>query len=167
MNGQAHVLGFWESLDDKQRKALLAQVEGLDFANLARMKEMLSAGAAGKSFSDIEPAAVVPLSSAKTPDSVKAGEDAIRKGAVGVILVAGGQGSRLGYEGPKGCYAIGPVSNASLFEIHSRKILALEQTGDRFEAIGKEVNVDIGALANVTSECAPNQLRFESFKFPH
>jgi UDP-N-acetylglucosamine/UDP-N-acetylgalactosamine diphosphorylase len=46
---------------------------------------------------------------------------------VGAILVAGGQGSRLGYDGPKGAFAIGPVSNATLFEIHARKILALER----------------------------------------
>ncbi|OGV69638.1 MAG: hypothetical protein A2283_23590 [Lentisphaerae bacterium RIFOXYA12_FULL_48_11] len=126
-NGQGHLLRFWNSLSDVQRKVLLAQIEGLDFESLARMKAMIASGVAAKSLDDIEPAEVVPLSSAKEPKAVLAGEESIKKGAVGVILVAGGQGSRLGYEGPKGCYNIGPVSNASLFEIHSRKILGLEQ----------------------------------------
>jgi len=46
---------------------------------------------------------------------------------VGVILVAGGQGTRLGYDGPKGTYRLAPLSGASLFEIHACKILALER----------------------------------------
>jgi UDP-N-acetylglucosamine/UDP-N-acetylgalactosamine diphosphorylase len=55
------------------------------------------------------------------------GARAIAAGRVGVLLVAGGQGSRLGFDGPKGIFPIGPVSNASLFEIHARKVLALER----------------------------------------
>src|SRR5262249_34738139 len=44
---------------------------------------------------------------------------------VGVLLVAGGQGSRLGFEQPKGMFPIGPVSNKSLFQVHAEKVLAL------------------------------------------
>jgi UDP-N-acetylglucosamine/UDP-N-acetylgalactosamine diphosphorylase len=66
-----------------------------------------------------------------TPDQLAApravGEAALRASQVGVILVAGGQGTRLGYEGPKGTYRLAPITQASLFEIHARKILALEQ----------------------------------------
>jgi UDP-N-acetylglucosamine/UDP-N-acetylgalactosamine diphosphorylase len=46
-------------------------------------------------------------------------------GEVGVILVAGGSGTRLGYDGPKGTFPIGPVSSASLFQIHAEKLAAL------------------------------------------
>jgi UDP-N-acetylglucosamine/UDP-N-acetylgalactosamine diphosphorylase len=55
------------------------------------------------------------------------GEEALRAGRVGVLLVAGGQGSRLGFEGPKGIFPIGPVSDAPLFEVHAHKVLALER----------------------------------------
>jgi len=58
---------------------------------------------------------------------MRAGESALRAGKVGVLLVAGGQGSRLGFEGPKGVFPVGPVSDASLFEIHAHKVLALER----------------------------------------
>ncbi len=53
------------------------------------------------------------------------GADALAAGEVGVILVAGGSGTRLGYEGPKGTFPIGPVSSASLFQIHAEKVAAL------------------------------------------
>ena len=53
------------------------------------------------------------------------GADALAAGEVGVILVAGGSGTRLGFEGPKGTFPIGPVSSASLFQIHAEKIVAL------------------------------------------
>ncbi len=56
--------------------------------------------------------------------AVEAGEKELRNGRVAALLVAGGQGSRLGYDGPKGCYEIGPISNAPLFYFHARKILA-------------------------------------------
>jgi UDP-N-acetylglucosamine/UDP-N-acetylgalactosamine diphosphorylase len=56
---------------------------------------------------------------------------ALAAGEVGVILVAGGSGTRLGYEGPKGTFPIGPVSAASLFQIHAEKILALARRHGR------------------------------------
>ena len=56
--------------------------------------------------------------------AIKAGEEELSAGRVAALLVAGGQGSRLGYDGPKGCYSIGPVTGAPLFYFHARKILA-------------------------------------------
>jgi UDP-N-acetylglucosamine/UDP-N-acetylgalactosamine diphosphorylase len=49
----------------------------------------------------------------------------VADGEVGLILVAGGAGTRLGFEGPKGTFPIGPVSQSSLFQIHAEKIVAL------------------------------------------
>jgi UDP-N-acetylglucosamine/UDP-N-acetylgalactosamine diphosphorylase len=57
-------------------------------------------------------------------DARKKGAEALASGEVGVLLVAGGQGSRLGFEHPKGMYSIGPVSGASLLQIHFEKALA-------------------------------------------
>ena len=55
------------------------------------------------------------------------GEDLIADGKVACFTVAGGQGSRLGYEGPKGCYPTSCVSNKSLFEMFAQTIYANER----------------------------------------
>lgn len=124
--GQAQLLRFWDRLDPKQQTELLRQIESLNFANIRRMQDVLQRKAGGS------PAAIAPAEAvATTPESrtaaLAAGERALRAGEVGAILVAGGQGTRLGYDGPKGCFPIGPVTKASLFEIHARKILARER----------------------------------------
>lgn len=125
-HGQSHVLRFWDTLDAGQRARLLAQIDTLDFKAIGSMQARLKAARRPTAPLTIEPAAVIAARAAA--DDIEArGRQQLAAGKVGVILVAGGQGSRLGYEGPKGCYAIGPVSGASLFEIHARKILALER----------------------------------------
>ncbi|MCB9916519.1 MAG: UTP--glucose-1-phosphate uridylyltransferase, partial [Planctomycetes bacterium] len=48
----------------------------------------------------------------------------LAEGRVGFLLVAGGQASRLGYEGPKGAFPVGPVSGRTLFELHARRLRA-------------------------------------------
>ena len=53
------------------------------------------------------------------------GHEAIARGQVAALLVAGGQGSRLGFDKPKGMLPIGPVSNKTLFQIHAEKVFAL------------------------------------------
>lgn len=126
--GQGHVLEFWECLDAAQQASLLSQVEGLDFKTISRIREVLKAGpAAGAAAGAIKPAPVVSLEPGQTAGPRAEGEKALQAGQVGVILVAGGQGTRLGYDGPKGTYRLAPLTGASLFEIHSRKILALER----------------------------------------
>jgi len=57
-------------------------------------------------------------------DARTRGIEALTAGKIGVLLVAGGQGSRLGFEHPKGMYSIGPVSGASLLQIHYEKAVA-------------------------------------------
>lgn len=127
-HNQTHVLRFWHDLEAGARDALLGQIEELDFRAIARMTAMLKARD-DRSVSDapMEPAAVEELAGAAAAPYIAQGEAALAAGEVGVLLVAGGQGSRLGYEGPKGCYPVGPVSDASLFQFHARKILALER----------------------------------------
>ncbi len=125
-NGQEHVLSFWGQLDKAAREQLLTQIGELDFKSIARMQSMLRTGEpAARSSSEPRPPEVLELCAEARATAYAAGEEVLRAGKVGVLLVAGGQGSRLGFEGPKGAYSIGPVSGASLFYFHTRKILAL------------------------------------------
>jgi len=128
-NGQGHVLRFWDKLEPAAQAALLAQIETLDFAAIGRMQAMLAAkGAPAAASATFEPAPVEEPDASARAGYVAQGEALLRAGKVAVLLVAGGQGSRLGYEGPKGAYPIGPVSDRSLFWFHARKLLGLSRT---------------------------------------
>ncbi len=136
-HGQMHVFKFWKQLSADQQAALLAQIAEIDFDTVGRIRALLSGSPAGHDAPAsctgmaLAPAPVTELAAAEAAAATGEGEDALRRGQVGVILVAGGQGTRLGYDGPKGTYTLAPLSGASLFEIHARKILALER---RFKA---------------------------------
>ena len=124
-NNQAQVLRFWERLKPPAKQALLAQVAALDFASIGRMQAMLKSRGSPMSAAEMRPAHVVELDAAARARAAARGEAELRAGRVGVLLVAGGQGSRLGFDGPKGAFPIGPVSDAVLFHFHARKVLAL------------------------------------------
>ena len=122
--GQEHVLAYWKRLAKNERKELLAQVATIEPKSLKQCAAALETG--GDRFDSSTGLApkVAELSGAALKKAVAAGEKELRAGRVAALLVAGGQGSRLGYDGPKGCYAIGPITGAPLFYFHARKILA-------------------------------------------
>ncbi len=78
----------------------------------------------------VEPAQIVPASFAASEDAGtyrRHGEELLRQGKTAVIIVAGGQGSRLGIEAPKGVVGVSPVMSKSLFQIHAEKVLSLSR----------------------------------------
>ena len=127
-NGQEQVLRFWDALGSGERKSLLSQIASIDFKELARCGKMLSdnGSCACSKDSAVSPTApkVAVLKGKALADAIAAGADELASGRVGVLLVAGGQGSRLGFDGPKGAYPIGPVTGKPLFYFHARKVLA-------------------------------------------
>lgn len=137
-HGQEHLLQGWETLDPSQRARLESELRGLD---LPLIDELVRSLVHGPAEADFDPSRVRPVEVRRLPrtDGERArrrraterGEEMLRAGEVGVILVAGGQGTRLGFDGPKGTYPIGPVSGASLFQIHAEKIVALGRRSGR------------------------------------
>ncbi len=121
---QEHVLDGFSSLSKKAQDALLGQIGTLDPKSLGQCAKALQTG--GETFDSSKGRApkVVTLKGAALKKAVACGERELRAGRVAALLVAGGQGSRLGYDGPKGCFPIGPLTNAPLFYFHARKILA-------------------------------------------
>jgi len=131
-HGQNHLLRWWGELNDEERRGLAAEVASIDFQQLDRLIDDLVRGdpVAAPGAERVQPIDVVRLPQTDGERVVRRraggiGADALAAGEVGVILVAGGSGTRLGYEGPKGTFPIGPVSLASLFQIHAEKIAAL------------------------------------------
>ena len=122
--GQRHVLEYWKKLSASERKALLEQIASLDARDLAHCRRALSGAADVADSSGGKAPKVAKLKGKALRAAVLAGEKELKAGRVAALLVAGGQGSRLGFDGPKGAYSIGPVSGASLFHFHARKILA-------------------------------------------
>lgn len=128
--GQEHLLAGWNSLSAEMRRQLGEQIRGIDFARIDRL---LRSQAAQHDWAALarraEPPRAVRLDGrGNTHTALEArrrGEELLRAGKVGVVLVAGGQGTRLGFDHPKGCYSIGPVSGASLFQILLEKVLAI------------------------------------------
>jgi UDP-N-acetylglucosamine/UDP-N-acetylgalactosamine diphosphorylase len=122
-HGQDGLLRFWGELDPGGRERLERDLRSLDLDLVDRLVETLVRGRERPVDTDgIDPVEPDPPPSA---DAIAEGEDALARGAVAVVIVAGGQGTRLGFDGPKGCYPIGPVTDRSLFQIHCEKVAAL------------------------------------------
>jgi UDP-N-acetylglucosamine/UDP-N-acetylgalactosamine diphosphorylase len=129
--GQDHVFRHWERLDGAGRKRLLAQAARIDLEALQRAHARLS-GPAGAEKLQLEPVAVERLPEhGGDPEKAEAarqrGEDMLAAGRVAALVVAGGQGTRLGFDGPKGAFPIGPVSDRTLFEIQAQKVRGLRR----------------------------------------
>jgi UDP-N-acetylglucosamine/UDP-N-acetylgalactosamine diphosphorylase len=120
--GQDHVLADWNRLDSKERHALLDQLNAIDYALIHRLYESRNKPAALPSCQAIEPIPVL-TPEEDTPQVRARGEASIAGGEVAVLVVAGGQGTRLGFDHAKGLFPIGPVSGKSLFQIHAEKVL--------------------------------------------
>jgi len=125
---QEQLLRFWDRLDEAGRKRLLRQVGEIDFESVRGMREVLRAAEGTGGPAPFEPAAAMTLGPDEAAAAHRAGEAELRAGRVGILLVAGGQGTRLGFDGPKGAFPIGPLSGDALFAVHAKKILAFERT---------------------------------------
>lgn len=136
--GQEHLLTFFPTLDEKQGAALLAQIASLEVEALPGLVERYVRNPA----KPVPPSGLQPIDayphderSARKPwDRAKyraIGEGLLRAGKVAAFMVAGGQGSRLGYDGPKGCFRAGEVSRRSLFEFFGLGIRRAQQQYDK------------------------------------
>lgn len=129
-SGQGHVFKYWGELSDRQKSQLLAQLEEVDLDEIAYLNETLLFANKTESqvdFSKLAPAPYIKYSENKESDPVwqkakSVGEDAIRAGKLAAFVVAGGQGTRLGYDAPKGTLPISPVKHKPFFQIFAEKI---------------------------------------------
>ena len=131
-HNQAHLLHFWAELDDSQRQNLLDQIVQLDFEKIDKwITDYVKSYAPVTLPPHFEPAKAYPAvaqnhrQQQRYAQAVKIGKELISKGKVAALVVAGGQGTRLGYDGPKGNFPISPVKNKTLFQIFAETIKAV------------------------------------------
>lgn len=127
---QTHLLQTMDELSPAARQSLERQLEQVDFALIDRLVRGADETVDwGEIAARAEPPPAAKLDDPSPqidPQAARArGEQALRAGGVGMILVAGGQGTRLGFDPPKGLFPIGPISHRTLFQMHCDHLLAM------------------------------------------
>ena len=120
--GQEHLLEGVDALSAERRERFLARLAEIDWDELAHPGEP-------PPVEDVALPRVVTLAerAERHAELLAAGEDAYGAGRVAVLVVAGGQGTRLGWEGPKGTFPLGPHSGKTIYELQAEKVLALSR----------------------------------------
>lgn len=121
--GQEHILLSYERLDDEGKEALLKQIENIDFE---QCKELFALTKEKKEFKDVKLEQLKVMDATKISDEdIKKitfkGEKLIKEGKYAVVMMAGGQGTRLGHSGPKGTFDFGLKSHKTIFEVLTDK----------------------------------------------
>jgi UDP-N-acetylglucosamine/UDP-N-acetylgalactosamine diphosphorylase len=124
--GQEHLLEDWPQLSAEERRHFVEQLSTIDLELLKRLYAERERVFEPPPAESIAPVPVVKLDRTDLATR-RHGEESVRRGEVAALVVAGGQGSRLGFDHPKGIFPIGPVSGKSLFAIHTEKVLALRR----------------------------------------
>ncbi|XP_010519007.1 PREDICTED: LOW QUALITY PROTEIN: UDP-N-acetylglucosamine diphosphorylase 2-like [Tarenaya hassleriana] len=137
--GQEDVFALWDELSPEEQDLLVKEIESLDLPRIDRIIRC-SLQSQGLPVAAIEPVwggkEPVPENCVSTVDERtmgdrekwwKTGLKAIYEGKLGVVLLSGGQGTRLGSSDPKGCFNIGLPSGKSLFQIQAERILCLQR----------------------------------------
>ncbi|WFD43519.1 hypothetical protein MPSI1_002181 [Malassezia psittaci] len=146
--GQQHVFQYWDTLNESEKHALQEQLEKIDPKRLNELvKQALEADEASRNEKQAQvdpPPADSVVSTVDDSDAAhkyrEIGMKAIAENKVGVLLLAGGQGTRLGSSAPKGCFDIQLPSHKSLFQLQAERIAKLQQLASA-KAGGKEVVV--------------------------
>lgn len=135
-HGQDHLLHHWDALSQDQRAELYAELSGLDLPELCEnfARSVRELENAGQKLDD----RVQPLDESQCGAVVKSTDEElqryealskaeIKSGRVGILLLAGGQGTRLGTTYPKGMYDVGLPSGKTLFQLQAERILRLQR----------------------------------------
>ena len=112
--GQEHVMKYYDELTEEEKELLLSQAESTDFSVLSSLDSLKGGNERG---------VITPLGAMQLPEirqkekEFKAiGLEAVKKGKVGAVLLAGGMGTRLGSDDPKGMYNIGITREVYIFQ---------------------------------------------------
>lgn len=135
-HGQEHLIKYWPELNDKEREQLAGEIAKLDLDEVNEIFQRATESSKvilEKLDDDLKPIpqthyeSVPGLSNAKIEEYENIGLKEISESRVGVLLLAGGQATRLGFGYPKGMYDVGLPSHKTLFQIQAERIVRVQQ----------------------------------------
>ncbi|KAI9468882.1 MAG: nucleotide-diphospho-sugar transferase [Benjaminiella poitrasii] len=138
--GQGHVFKFFDTLPQDEQAELLKQLVVIDVENVNAIydKAIEGASAATRGEDELKPLSpevfdsVLKHNETQLKEWEVQGLEQIARGKVAVILMAGGQGTRLGSSDPKGCYDISLPSGKSLFQLQAERILKIQELARQY-----------------------------------
>lgn len=133
--GQGHLRAALERLPPDAARRLASQLEAVDLDQIARLVRelvLVDEPELGGEVSAADPADFIRLPEGEADlerdrEARAAGERMLREGRVAAVLLAGGQGSRLGFDGPKGSFPFAPVTRRTLFWHHMSTVVAVRE----------------------------------------
>ena len=131
-HNQQHLLGFADRLSPTELELLISEIENLDLALIDQLIRRFIHESATESLpKQILPPPVYPVEppaemSAKYQLALDFGRRLIADGKVAAFTVAGGMGTRLNFDGPKGLFSASPVKNKTLFQMFAEAIRATQ-----------------------------------------
>ncbi|CAO1618474.1 unnamed protein product [Parajaminaea phylloscopi] len=149
--GQEHVFAFWDDLAPEDQGALARQLQALDVDRVNAIYQRAiqgekEAAALAQQQADLSPPPTQATEqtaddAAKESRFRDIGIDAVARNQVAVLLLAGGQGTRLGSSDPKGCYDIDLPSHKSLFQLQAERIAKLQSLAKQEKGVQSDVVV--------------------------
>lgn len=133
---QSQLFQFWSQLSENEKKALQIQIEHIDEATLKRQRALIKEK--DKILSLTEKESLEPFDDfgqSGNKEDRQRGEQLIAEGRLGCVLVAGGQGTRLQFSGPKGCYPISVVHHKSLFQLFAERVVVAGKRAGRLLSV--------------------------------
>lgn len=130
--GQTHVFRWWDEITPSEKKNLLDQVSTIDFSLIKKLFDESVLNPTQTFQDNLTPPQIIAFPKNDTEKEMAyrvglVGENSLQKGEVAVLTVAGGDGTRLGINGPKGTFPITPIARKSIFQLHAEKIIAAQK----------------------------------------
>lgn len=130
-NGQSHLAEHLASLSAPAADRFRQELESVDWARARSMHETSGPHTTPRLPDGLRPIGSVQPTPEQKSGFWSAGMELLRQGKAAFVLMAGGQGSRLGFEGPKGACPLGLPENIVLFEMIVRRLLRLQELSGR------------------------------------
>jgi UDP-N-acetylglucosamine/UDP-N-acetylgalactosamine diphosphorylase len=130
-HGQVHLIQHYNRLPSEKKKDFLRELEAFDLDLIFKLhRDFCHKTSPAGEVRNIRPASVITLprtekEKALCEEARTIGESLLKRNEIAVLIVAGGQGSRLGYEGPKGAFPISPVRGKPFFQLFAESVRAL------------------------------------------